>query len=250
MPNGGNLTISADNVMLDAGSGDSGDGKPRPHVLITVRDTGMGIPQEIRDKIFDPFFTTKEVGKGTGLGLSTTMAIVKSHGGFISVYSETGKGSVFKVYLPAQTTASAAAMRVDDAQLPRGNGETILVVDDEASVRIITKQTLHAFGYNVLTAADGAEAVAVYAQNAKEIAVVLTDMMMPVMDGPAMIHALRRIDPGVKVVAASGLSPESHMAKAPSDTVKAFLPKPYTARTLLKTLSDVLGAGVPGKSRP
>ncbi len=241
MPTGGTLAISAENVVLDGQQTVmASDDKPSPHVVIVVRDTGTGIPAEIREKIFDPFFTTKELGKGTGLGLSTTLAIVKSHGGFINLYSESGKGTVFKVYLPALASLNAESRDVEEARFPRGNGELILLVDDEASVRTIAKQTLQTFGYRVLTVSNGAEAIEMYAQNASEVAVLLTDMMMPVMDGPTAIHALSRLNPNLKVIAASGLSPEVHMAKAPNDTVKAFLPKPYTTETLLTTLHEVL----------
>ena len=127
--------------------------------------------------------------------------------GFVNVYSEPGKGTTFKVYLPAMETSSEARKeQPEEASLPRGNGETVLVVDDEASILTITSQTLQAFGYRVLTATDGADAVAIYAQHKNEIAVVLTDMMMPIMDGPATIHALMRINPAVKIIAASGLN--------------------------------------------
>ncbi|HEX3799611.1 MAG TPA: PAS domain S-box protein [Verrucomicrobiae bacterium] len=242
MPDGGTLAISVENVVLNGqqtvmASGD----KPCPHVVIEVHDTGTGIPEEIREKIFDPFFTTKELGKGTGLGLSTTLAIVKNHGGFINLYSEAGQGTVFRIYLPAHISLSTANSEIQEVRFPRGNGELILLVDDEASVRSITRQTLQAFGYRVLTVANGAEAIEMYAQHSSDIAVIITDMMMPVMDGPTSIHALSRLNPNLKVIAASGLSPENHMAKAPNDAVKAFLPKPYTTETLLITLHDVLG---------
>jgi CheY-like chemotaxis protein len=201
----------------------------------------MGMPPGIVDKIFEPFFTTKELNKGTGLGLSTVMAIVKSHDGIINVYSEPGKGTTFKVYLPAMETSSEARKEQSEAaSLPRGNGEMILVVDDEASILTITGQTLQAFGYQVLTATDGAHAVAVYAKHEKEIAVVLTDMMMPIMDGPALIHALMRMDPAVKVIAASGLNANGNVAKVSEAGVKHFLTKPYTAATLLKTMRAIL----------
>ena len=185
------------------------------YVNISVTDTGTGMPPGIVDKIFEPFFTTKELNKGTGLGLSTVMAIVKSHEGIINVYSEPGKGTTFNVYLPAMEMSSEARKeQSEEASLPRGNGETVLVVDDEASILIITSQTLQAFGYRVLTATDGAEAVAIYAQHRHEIAVVLTDMMMPIMDGPATIRALTQINPAIKIIAASGLNANGEVAKA------------------------------------
>jgi CheY-like chemotaxis protein len=211
------------------------------YVNIRVSDSGIGMTPDLIDKIFEPFFTTKELNKGTGLGLSTVMAIVKSHEGIINVYSEPGRGTTFKVYLPAVGVSSDGQKGpVEQAVLPRGKGETVLIVDDEASILTITSQTLQAFGYRVLTASDGAEAVAVYARNMSEIAVVLTDMMMPVMDGPAMIHALMRINPEVKIVAASGLNANGGVAKVSGLGVKHFLTKPYTAGTLLKMIRTVL----------
>ncbi len=169
------------------------------------------------------------------------MGIVKSDEGMINVYSEPGKGTVFNLYLPAMEISSQAREeQAEEASLPRGNGETILVVDDEASILIITSQTLQAFGYQVLTATDGAEAVAIYAQHRHEIAVVLTDMMMPIMDGPATIRALTKIDPKVKIVAASGRNANAQVAKASGIGVKHFLTKPYTAGTLLKSMRAIL----------
>jgi len=242
MPNGGNLTIGVENCVLNEQyAAMNRQTEPGRYVNISVTDSGTGMPPEILDKIFEPFFTTKELHKGTGLGLSTVMAIVKSHEGIINVYSEPGRGTTFKVYLPAMEMSSEA--RKEQTQLlslPRGNGETILVVDDEASVLTITSETLQAFGYRVLTATDGAAAVAVYSEHKNEIAVVLTDMAMPVMDGSATIHALMRINPAIKIVAMSGLDVNDGVAKVSGAGVKHFLAKPYTARTLLKTMRTVL----------
>jgi PAS domain S-box-containing protein len=242
MPNGGNLTISVENCTLgDAYVAMNIQAKAGRYVNIAVTDSGTGMPPGVVDKIFEPFFTTKELNKGTGLGLSTVMAIVKSHDGVINVYSEPGKGTTFNIYLPAMEISSEARKEQSEkASLPRGNGETILLVDDEASILVITSQTLQAFGYRVLTATDGAEAVAIYAQHRHEISVVLTDMMMPIMDGPATIRALTKIDPEVKIIAASGLNANAEVAKATGAGVKHFLTKPYTAGTLLKTLRVIL----------
>ena len=211
-----------------------------PYVFLQVRDTGTGIPVTVIDKIFDPFFTTKQVGKGTGLGLSTALGIVKGHGGFIRVYSEPGKGTTFKIYLPAHTGASDEGAVEAAGSLPRGHDELILIVDDENAVCQITKQTLEAFGYRAILAANGVEAVVAYAARRSEIAVVLTDMMMPLMDGPATIRALRQMNPDVCVIAASVLADHDHVGQATSLGVTHFLPKPYTAETPLKALREVL----------
>lgn len=248
MPEGGVLTISAENVEVDAQYAVMNRGvKAGRYVVITVTDTGTGIPREIVDRIFDPFFTTKEIGKGTGLGLSTVMGIVRSHGGFVNVYSEPGHGSSFKVYLPtlSDDDSETAKESADGEQFPRGNGEVIMVVDDEASILDITKQTLEAFGYRVITADDGAQAIGQFALAREPIKLVLTDMMMPIMDGPSLIAALRRIDPQVRIIAASGLNANGNVAKAANLGVKHFLPKPYTADTLLIALQRVLSEDPP-----
>ncbi len=243
MPNGGALTLSAENLTFDAqyaGSSWNLESKTGPYVCIHVPDTGTGIPPATMEKIFDPFFTTKELGKGTGLGLSTSLAILKSHGGVIRVHSELEKGTKFSVYLPAQTETAPDASGKQTTEMPRGNGELILVVDDELAVREITQQTLKTFGYQVVLASDGVEAVAAYARQGAEIAVVLTDVMMPIMDGAATIQVLRRMNPAVRIIGTSGLSAANPVAQAASLGVKHFLPKPYMAVALLKTLRQVL----------
>ena len=243
MPDSGTLTISAQNLTLDLHyAGMDLEAKPGPYVVVKVEDTGTGMPPAIVERIFDPFFTTKEVGEGTGLGLSTSLAIIKSHGGFIRVDSQMGKGTKFEVYLPAQTGPSDGAAAAIPVEMPRGRNELILVVDDEAAVRQITRQTLEAFGYRVVVAADGAEAVAIYATRAAEIDVVLTDITMPVMDGLTTIRVLRKINPEVRIVCASGLSAKSHVTQATSLGVKCFLSKPFTAGGLLKALRQVLSS--------
>lgn len=242
MPNGGSLVINVQNAVLDEHYAAMNiHAKAGRFVNITVTDTGTGMPPGVVDKIFEPFFTTKEVNKGTGLGLSTVMAIVKSHEGHVSVYSEPGKGTAFNIYLPAMEISSVARKeQSEEASLPRGNGETILIIDDEASILTITSQTLQAFGYRVLTAMDGADGVAVYAEHRKSIAVVITDMMMPIMDGPNTIRAIMRINPEVKMIAASGLNANGNVAKISGAGVKHFLTKPYTAGTLLRVIRTIL----------
>ncbi len=241
MINGGTLTLAAENVWIDESYARMHlEAQVGPYVVFTVSDTGIGIPAAIIDKIFDPFFTTKEVGKGNGLGLSTALAIVKSHGGFINVYSEEQKGTTFRVYLPAQEARKEKPTRSERLPLFVGQGELVLVVDDEASIREITKETLETCGYRVLTASDGTEAIALYVQHQREIAVVVTDMMMPFMDGSATIRALQKLNPQVKIIATSGLSSYEKIRETAGANVWAFLPKPYTAKKLLSTLHDIL----------
>lgn len=241
MPEGGSISIKAENIFVDENYARMHlEAKPGRFVTISVSDTGPGMSAEVQSRIFEPFFTTKEMTKGTGLGLSTALTIVKSHGGFINVYSELHKGSQFTLYLPAidrPGAADAAALQTD---LPLGHGELILVVDDEESIREITRGTLETFGYAVLTASDGTEALAIYADKKNEIAVVLTDMVMPFMDGPATIRALQRMNPKVRIIAASGLGAGQRAGEGTLEGVSVFLNKPYTAEKLLNTLARVL----------
>ena len=242
MPNGGKLSLQLENVRLDdAYASLNLEAKPGPHLCLTVNDTGTGIPKEIQERIFDPFFTTKEPGKGTGLGLSTTLAIVKSHGGFIHFYSEPGKGSTFKVFLPANIATDIAEKVVaEKAVLPHGHNKLVLVVDDEEPIRNIARRTLERFGYRVLLAADGTEALSLYQPRRNEIDVVITDMVMPNMDGPATIIALKAVNPKIKIVGSSGMAPDGYEAAANKAGVRYFIPKPYTAETMLLTLDDAL----------
>lgn len=241
MPMGGTLSISAENATLDENYARMHiEAKPGRYVLISVKDTGSGMPPEVQQRIFDPFFTTKEIGKGTGLGLSTALSIVKSHGGFINVYSEPGRGTQFTIYLPAAESASPAAESKKASPYPAGSGELILIVDDEENILQITKATLEKFGYRTLTASDGTEAMATYAQRGDEIALVLTDMAMPFMDGAATIRALRKLNPTLPIIAASGLTTPEQSGEIQNNHVNAFLAKPYTAEKLLTTIAAVL----------
>ena len=242
MSHGGTLTLSAENVTLDDQYARMNlDARPGSFVVVAIADTGTGIPEALKDKIFDPFFTTKEVGKGTGLGLSTTLGIVRSHKGFIHVYSEVGKGTTIKIYLPASGAGVGAKTHDRPASLPMGKGELILIIDDEAAIREITSETLQASGYRAMTASDGAEGIALYAGHKREIKVVITDIMMPIMDGTAVIRALQTLNPGVKIIAVSGMAANGRSAGTPEGGVRAFLTKPYTAEKLLVTLSRILG---------
>ncbi|AKG20775.1 hybrid sensor histidine kinase/response regulator [Calothrix sp. 336/3] len=238
MPNGGRLSICVENFIIDENYAKMHlDARVGNYIIIKVSDTGMGITAENLDRIFEPFFTTKELGKGTGLGLSTVIGIIKSHGGFVNVNSELNKGSEFKVYLPAQQIPEI--LGDIDQELPTGNGELILVVDDEDSIRDVTKTSLETYNYQAITACDGIEAIALYAEYRDRISVVLTDMLMPSMDGITTIRTLQKINPGVKIIAVSGLSASDKVNAATDIGVKAFLCKPYTAKQLLQTISNV-----------
>lgn len=237
MPRGGRIDFKAESVILDEQyTSVHPDAKPGHYIRITLTDQGTGIPPSVMDRIFEPFFSTKEIGKGTGLGLSTVHTIVKSHRGFVTVYSEVGKGTTFRVYLPALEGIQAAAAE-EKAQIPGGNGERILVVDDEESIREITRASLEANGYSVITATDGTEAIAAYATEGRDIALILTDLHMPYMDGAATIRALQKINPEVKCIAVSGLKQNKY--ELPEGAV-VFMHKPYTSEQLLKTIHEMI----------
>ncbi len=240
MPDGGQISITAENTAVNEEDAGPAGAAPGNYVCIEVEDTGVGIAPNVLGRIFDPFFTTKEIGKGTGLGLSTSLGIVTSHGGSLRVDSQVGRGTRFRILLPAQVDAPSESAELREPAPIRGNGETILVVDDEASIRQITAQTLEAFGYRVLTAADGAEAIAIYAEQHDTIAVVLTDMMMPVLDGASTIQVLLRMNPEVRIIAASGGTANRALASDSDKAVMQFLSKPFTAETLLAALQAVL----------
>jgi PAS domain S-box-containing protein len=245
LPHGGQISVSATNTELSPHSAQlSGASTGGPYVILEVTDTGEGMPREIIDRIFDPFFTTKEVGKGTGLGLSTVQGIVSNHGGFISVASTVGEGTTFKIYLPARDGQFTVTAESEEpaAEAPHGNGELVLVVDDDTTVLSMTTQILAAFGYDVVGAEDGAQAIGVYTRRSSDIAIVLTDMSMPIMDGQALIAALTRIDPQLPIIAATGNTAASHLAKIAKSGVVSVLTKPYTAAHLLHTIADALAA--------
>lgn len=238
MPTGGTLTLQASVEQLGARDvGPYPGARPGPYVVVRVTDTGEGMSPEVLDRIFDPFFTSKPVGKGTGLGLSTSLAIVKSHGGFIRVDSEVARGSVFTVYLPVQAGGAATVAAVAAPALARGHGELILVVDDEAPLLRMTGLVLESFGYRTLLAASGDEAIALFTAHRDEIRVVFTDMTMPGKDGAAVIRAIRAFDTPVRIVATSGLGAGEASSSA---GVRHFVPKPYTADTLLKVITDAV----------
>ncbi len=242
MPSGGKLTVTAENAQIDDVYARLNPGaKPGRYVALRVVDTGTGMAPDTLARVYEPFFTTKEVGKGTGLGLFTTHAIVKGHDGFITVYSELGAGTSFHIYLPAVESTQAAPAITSDLTTPTGQGECILVVDDEDRVRDMVCRTLERHGYRVRIAHNGAEGTAVFAQHKDDIALVLTDMSMPIMDGPKLVMSLRFIAPDVKVIGSSGLTRPS--PETPGTRLDDFLPKPYTAETLLNAVRALLDRG-------
>ncbi|AFY34014.1 PAS domain S-box protein [Calothrix sp. PCC 7507] len=239
MPDGGSLKIEVENLVIDQHDAQVHlDAQEGSYIAISVIDTGTGMPPEIQERIFEPFFTTKEIGKGTGLGLSTALGIIKNHGGFLNVYSEVNKGTEFKVYLPVSSDNITPALS-PEIEPHKGDGELILVVDDEAVIREITKASLETYNYQVLTANNGVEAVAIYAQYQQKISVVLLDMMMPTMDGAIAIRTLQKINPHVKIIAISGLLSSQNIAEVAGMGVKAFLAKPCTAQELLQTIGAI-----------
>jgi two-component system cell cycle sensor histidine kinase/response regulator CckA len=241
MPNGGELELAADQIVLkDYVTKREPEPVSGSYVVLSVSDTGEGMPPEVLGKVFEPFFTTKGEGKGTGLGLSTVQGIAKSHNGFVEVFSEVGKGTTFKVCLPAAPSAGVAAAEQKAAAPPMRRGEQILVVDDEIAMLEMTRETLETFNYRVLTARNGAGALGIYQRHRGEIQAVVTDMMMPIMDGPALIKALVQIDPEVKVIGVSGLGSEEVLTKAGELNVRTFLSKPYASASLLTSLREVL----------
>ncbi len=245
MPEGGTLTLTAANLTLDVKSASLIPvAQPGHFVCVSVIDTGMGIPPAELEQIFDPFFTTKEVGKGTGLGLPSVLGIMRGHGGFVRVDSHVGRGSTFELYFPALPKAKTAAAPERVAP-PHGLGELILVVDDEVSVRGATKSVLEQYGYRVLAAADGAEALKLFDQHRAEIKAVLTDMMMPGMDGPALVRALRPRHACPPLLGMTGLTDRANLKELPGLGLPELLPKPFSVEQLLVAVHTALAAARP-----
>jgi CheY-like chemotaxis protein len=245
MPNGGKLTLTASNVQVDELQSSFGsEFKPGPYTLITVADSGTGIPAAILDKIFDPFFTTKDPGRGTGLGLSTVLGIVKSHAGFLNVRSREGEGTTFEVYLPASPTGEANSAVPSVPTIPRGKDELILIVDDETSIRNAMQMTLETHGYRTLTAENGIEAVALYAEHRGEIKLLMTDLMMPLMDGLILVRTIKKMDPRAKIIAVTGIgsarSLDQRRAELANMEVEMILHKPFPGDRLLELVHRTL----------
>lgn len=234
MPHGGVLQITAHNLTFDAASAQPyPQARLGPYIVVMVTDTGTGIAPAILNRIFDPFFTTKELGKGTGLGLSAVLGIVESHGGFIDVHSDVNQGSQFCLYLPAIPHADTAPPAPADPL--DGHQATILVIDDEPSICEVIKSMLEAHSYQVILAYDAPSALALLATHHAQIAAIITDIMMPTMDGITALPLLRRISPEVPVIAMSGLNLTDTANTAPYG-FQGFLSKPFTHQDLLQQL--------------
>jgi len=245
MPTGGLLSIEMKNLVADGPVvGIHHEMPPGKYVAITVTDTGTGMSPDVQRHVFEPFFTTKKLGYGTGLGLSTCLEIVRSYGGSIHCYSEPGKGTAFKIYLPANVTEPVAGNLPEPPDLPRGHNELVLVVDDEEPIRTVAQKTLERFGYRTVTAANGSEAVALYKRDREKINAVITDMAMPEMDGIDTIKALRSMNPGIPIIGCSGLDHRTIKTSVADAGIKHFLRKPYTAAAILQILNEALAVKV------
>jgi PAS domain S-box-containing protein len=239
MPNGGKLSLSAENVAIDEAMASKLEAGVRPGrwVVLQVQDTGTGIPPEVLARMWEPFFTTKPADKGTGLGLSTVRGIVESHSGFITVQTAVGRGTTFRAYLPPAEGMVVAES--DVALAPRGNGEMVLVVDDDALIRVTTTAMLTRHGYRVLVAGDGAEALVLVKARRGEINLVITDLDMPHLAGPALAEHVRRINPDIPILAISGVRPDK-TARDPSTFANGFLLKPFTVECMLSSVYELL----------
>jgi signal transduction histidine kinase len=244
MPNGGKITVTTSNATLDENYARAHPGAlPGDYTMLSVSDTGTGMTNEVKARIFEAFFTTKPKGKGTGLGLATCQTIVQQSGGHIGVESEVGKGTTFKIYFPrVEQPVDATARLVQTGPLPRGS-ETLLVVEDEPSVRHLARDVLEAQGYEVLRAANGQHALAVAREHkGAPIRLVITDVIMPVMGGKAMVEWLKTTEPDLKILFTSGYTDDASAHHGALETGVEFLPKPYTPATLVCKVREMLDA--------
>ncbi len=244
MPQGGRMVITTDHEVVVPGDLDAPpDLAPGAFVCITVEDSGDGLHPEVRERMFEPFFTTKPATTGTGLGLATSLAIVRSHRGAIQVESEPGSGTAVTVWLPASTEAAGIEPQKPEQEPVRGNGELVMVVDDEAAVRAVTRQALEVFGYRVITAKDGAEAVTRFAGTGR-VDLVIIDVMMPVIEGLEAIGRMIEIDPDACIIAISGVTDERLLPRAAEAGAREVMSKPFSTHLLLHTVRQVLDRSV------
>ncbi len=238
MPNGGELFVDSENMVLSKILAKQHMGEPGQYVMISVRDTGHGMDKETKKRIFDPFFTTKELGKGTGLGLASAYGIIKNHNGNIDVYSEPEKGSVFKIYLPSSDKQTKEVIQLEEEAL-KGT-ETILLVDDEYEFRDVGEEMLREFGYEVITAVNGQEACRIFALEKETIDLVILDMIMPIMGGGETFDRLKAIKPAIRVLLSSGYSADSEAANILNRGCDGFIQKPFRMIELSKKIRELL----------
>jgi len=246
MPNGGKLTIATNNVTLDENYAHAHAGvSPGNYVMLSVSDTGTGMTDEVKAHLFEAFFTTKPKGKGTGLGLATCQTIVQQSGGHISVYSEVGKGTTFKIYFPrVEQPMDISTKPGETSQLPRGT-ETLLLVEDEPSVRHLTCRILESQGYNVLRANNGQDALHMAREHkGSPIRLVVTDVIMPQMGGKVMAEWLKTTYPDLKILFTSGYTDDAIAQHGVLEPGVAFLPKPYTPAALTRKVREMLDDGI------
>jgi CheY-like chemotaxis protein len=244
MPAGGTLTIATQPVQLSDAEAERIEATPGPQVMITVSDTGVGMTAEIRERIFEPFYTTKGIGNGTGLGLAMVFGIVRQSGGSIVVESEPGQGATFRIYLPPAPDTAPTTDTVIPMPIPRG-AETVLLVEDDAGVRGLALRNLRAQGYDVLAASDGREALALAESRGGDIALVVTDVVMPAMSGPELVTELHRRWPSIQVLYMSGYTGDAVVQQGVHTAEVAFLQKPYTPSRLAQMVRAVLDAERP-----
>ncbi len=245
MPGGGDLILRTENTQHEAMKDKLYNPKPGHYVLFSITDTGTGMDQGTMDRIFEPFFTTKEMGRGTGLGLASAYGIVKGHGGFIDVESAIGKGTTFKIYLPASGKPVVRAVEMPEP-VKKGR-ETVLLVDDEEAMLAVGSELLRAMGYHVYTARDGVEALDVYGRNREEIDLVLMDMIMPKMSGGEAFDRIKKMNPDAKVLLLSGYSIDGEAAKILERGCSGFIQKPFNMEELSKTIESILGEKTAGR---
>lgn len=245
-PGGGTLTVAAENVEVDEHFARTNtDAQLGRHVVLRVADTGGGIPPETMEKMFEPFYTTKEVGKGTGLGLSTVQSIVKGHSGFLTVQSRVGSGTTFSIFIPAIHAEMPAEVAKEQEDL-RGNGETILLVEDEVAIRDSCVSALKSNGYGVYTAEDGSDALSVFFQRRREVKLIITDLAMGKIDGIEFVRAVRKLDAKIKIIVSTGHCQPEQAEQLESLGVKTILAKPYSASRLMQAVHGALN----GTKRP
>ena len=241
MPTGGTFNITVEQTILHQDFiAAHGFGRPGPYTLITVADSGCGMDEQTRLRIFEPFFTTKDVGKGTGLGLAVAYGIIKQHEGYINVYSEIGRGTTFRLYLPLVVADELAKEGTEEEKAPAHGTETILIAEDDESLRAVAKKTLTRFGYTVIEAADGEEAIQKFTENQSSIQLLLFDIIMPKMNGQEAHEAISKIRPGVKTIFMSGYAPDMLRAKATLEETVPLLAKPLSPTELLQKVREIL----------